>query len=322
MRRIIRGIIFIFILVTVTFILLEIAVRLSNYSQMHFYDHIYEAYNKDISYKLKPNLLNAQGNGCAIINTDSLGLRSKTSGASYGSKKDNEYRIAITGDSITFGNGVKNTDDTFCAVLEDLLNRKKRPLSVKVFNFGVSAYSVKEMVGTLRHRMLKLEPDYAIMAIIPDDLNLCRTPTGLDRWGYWTSKTIFGNSHVKHFLRNFHLSFLLNDTIASWNYKNMSQLQMPDSYKFILQFKHIAEQHNLNYCVAILPDLSKLGFEEELLCSLKKDGVIYVNLQELSNQFNLNEYMASKFDSHPSAAVHKEIAKKLSKYINNFVTKK
>lgn len=324
MRRIIRGIVFAFYLFTVTFILLEIAVRWSNYSQMHFYDPIYEVFinNEDISYKMKPNLVNAHANGCTIINTDSLGLRSKTSGAFYGPKKESEYRIAITGDSLTFGEGVTNTDETFCAVLEDLLNRQNSPLSVKLFNFGVSAYSVKQMVGTLRHGVLKIEPDYVIMAIIPDDLNLYRTPKGLDKWGYWTSETIFGNSYVKYFLRNFHLSFLLNNAIASLINRDMSQLQLPDSYKYILQFKNIAEQNNLNYCIVILPDLSKSGFEEKLLFSLKRDDVNYINLQELVSKFTLSEYMASRFDAHPSAAVHKEIAKKLSKYINNCITKK
>src|SRR6476646_1311006 len=103
------------LLIVVPLIVAEFALRLWGYSELSIYDPIYIPFEKseDIPYVHKPNLVHARAHGLAIINTDSLGLRSKTAGLRYGPKQRNEYRIAITGDSVTFGEGVPSTDDTF-----------------------------------------------------------------------------------------------------------------------------------------------------------------------------------------------------------------
>jgi lysophospholipase L1-like esterase len=85
-----------------------------------------------------------------VINTDSLGLRANTAGATYGIKRSNEYRIAIVGNSCTFGEGIARTEDIFAQVLEDTLNQQQQAVTVKVFNYGASAYSVKDMARRSR----------------------------------------------------------------------------------------------------------------------------------------------------------------------------
>ncbi len=126
-------------LLPVTLPLLEIGVRIWGYLEHHIHDPIYTSFepNEDISYIHKPNLMQARARGLVFINTDSLGLRSKASGMVYGTKQPQEYRIAIVGDSVTFGEGVPNTEETFTEVLEHMLNQHQNLLTVKVFNFGV-----------------------------------------------------------------------------------------------------------------------------------------------------------------------------------------
>lgn len=121
--------------------------------------------------------MNVRARGLCVINTDSLGLRSKTVSVQYGAKKDNEYRIAIVGDSVIFAEGIERIEDTFCQVLENILNKKQSAVRVQVFNYGVSGYSVKEMAATLQHRMIDVAPDLVFMAIIPSDLDPSRTGT-------------------------------------------------------------------------------------------------------------------------------------------------
>ncbi len=43
------------------------------------------------------------------------------------------------------------------------------------------------MTASLRHRMLDIDPDIVILASIPADLNLSRTPA-IDKWGYFYNK--------------------------------------------------------------------------------------------------------------------------------------
>lgn len=70
------------------------------------------------------------------------------------------------GDSVTFGEGVREASDTFAKILEDSLNRRRTGARVRVFNFAASAYSVRVMEATLRRRMLAVEPNLVLPAII------------------------------------------------------------------------------------------------------------------------------------------------------------
>ena len=79
-------------------------------------------------------------------------------------------RIAIVGDSVTFGEGIPNTADTFVKVMERILNEKQTAVKVRTFNYGVSAYSVKSMAASLRYRMFDIDPDLVVMAIMARSL--------------------------------------------------------------------------------------------------------------------------------------------------------
>ena len=323
-RRLIKKLLFALYLLVITFTLLEIVVRVIGYSEHHICDPIYMAFSTEqgIPYVHKPNLSQARARGLSIINTDSLGLRSKTVGAQYAPRQANEYRIAIVGDSVTFGEGVEKTEDTFAEVLEDTLNRKQSAVKVKVFNFGASAYSVKVMAATLRHRMLEVEPNLVLMAIIPADFNLSRTPS-VDAWGYLTDNKLSGflskDSRLRLLLRKIHLLYFLRDIISSRldNGETAEAIiaagQVPDSYAHIREFKELAEQHKLAYSVVLLPSLkSQFG---NVSSQLTKDGITFVDLTNLRDRFSAEQFQASRFDAHPSAIAHRSIGESLAEYI-------
>jgi hypothetical protein len=334
-RRLPRKLLFLLYISIVTFTLLEACVRLWGYSERHICDPIYMPFNnsQDIPYVHKPNLSNARARGLAIINTDSMGLRSKTAGEQYGPHQDNEFRIALVGDSVTFGEGVRRNEETFAQVLEDTLNRRQGALRVKVFNFGASAYSVRVMTATLRQRMLKVEPDLVLMAIIPADFNLARTPS-VDSSGYLTDYKLSGfmpkNSRVRLLLRKAHLLYLIRDIVYPFLDQTrgaediLSAGELPESYTYLKEFKETAEQlaaeqRKLSYSIVLLPSLSRFG---KLSSQLQADGVSFVDLSNLRGEFTQDQFQASKFDPHPSAMVHRRIGESLAAYIleNNFMT--
>ena len=75
--------------------------------------------------------------------------------------------LRSSGIQVTFGEGVQRTGDTFAQVLEDSLIQREQSVTVKAFNYGTSAYSVKEMAATFQYRMLDIQPGLVVMAIIP-----------------------------------------------------------------------------------------------------------------------------------------------------------
>jgi len=308
----------------VTLVLLEGAIRMWGYAQRHLYDPIYRPFDRsqDIPYIHKPNLLHAKARGLAIINTDSLGLRAKTSGAVHGVKQANEYRIAIVGDSVTFGEGVRRTEDTFTQVLEDALNQPKQSVKVKVFNFGASAYSVKEMAATLQYRMLDIQPDLVMMAIVLSDFNLTRTPT-IDESGYLINQKLSFISRVgsmtSQVLRGIHLTYVLRDIAVLLFFKPvditqvLSRGEIPESYQYIQQFKETAEQRGLSYTIVLLPmQGNSWGPVPD---QLARDRITYIDLSFLGNEFTEEQYTASQFDPHPSPAVHHRIGQELTEHV-------
>lgn len=307
----------------VTFFLLEIGVRLWGYSERHIYDPIYEPFEPggDIPYVHKPNLIQAHARGLAIINTDSLGLRAKTSGEAYGPKQPDEYRVAIVGDSNTFGEGIPKTEDTYAQILEDILNHQQHAKTVKVFNFGASAYSVKQMAATLQHRMVKIQPDLVVMSIIPNDLNLSRTPT-IDRKGYLVDQkiSVLLDSPFGNVLRSVHLLYIIREIAIRWILPSQNIVplllhsEIPDSYRYIRQFKEIADLFELPSVVVLLPQRQDKSWGH-LPERLSKDKIRYLDLSYLSTEFTAEQYMASRFDRHASPAVHRRIGESLASYI-------
>ncbi len=73
-------------------------------------------------------------------------------------------RIALLGDSYTFGSGVED-DQTFAAVLESRLE------DTWCDNFGIGAFGIDQMWLTLRHYALPLEPELVILSFVRPDLD-------------------------------------------------------------------------------------------------------------------------------------------------------
>jgi hypothetical protein len=298
------------------------------YSERYITDPIYSSFegSKDIPYIHKPNLVQARARGLAVINTDSLGLRSKTPGTVYGPKQPQEYRIAIFGDSVTFGEGFPRTKDTYAQVLEDILNQNQNSLRVKVFNFGVSAYSVKQMAATLKYRMEDVEPDLVVLAIIPHDLDLSRTP-GVVIGGYLVDEKVLPflspDSPIRLLLRFVRLTYALRDLYLSIcvkpldMYQRLAAGEIPDSYRFIQQFRDTAKEKSFRYLVALLPSWQEGAWWNHITKEFEQEKIAYLDVSSLRKEFTWEHYRASSFDRHPSPAVHQRIGEVLADYISS-----
>ena len=325
MARIGKFLLFILIIL----VCLEALVRLWGYSEMYLYDPIYRPCpeSKEIPFVLKPNLAHVRAHGNIYINTDALGLRSLAPGEKYPPKGPHEYRIAFVGNSTTFGVGVA-TADTYPEVVQATLNRLQSRYRVRVFNFAVSSYSVKEMTATLKYRVPAISPNLVVMGIIINDFDTGRTP-GLDKWGYNThggaSALVNRYPSIKLVLRNIHLSYIFRDILSRIFKKQeveveLMQGKMPEwiaqSYGYVVDFKKIATADGYQYLVVTLPSLGGSGSQfREIIANFKRDKIAYYDLSPVATGFTAPEYRASHYDTHPSAPVHREIAKKLSRYI-------
>lgn len=124
------------------------------------------------------------------------------------------------------------------------------------------------------------------------------------------------DSLLKRILREVRLVYLLRDAWHSLMGRNMNGVLLTDmsgSYPDILKFKEMADQHHLSYAVVLLPSLNETF--KTLPLKLDEDRIIFMDLSSLKNEFTPLQFMASKFDGHPSAMVHRRIGGLLSEYI-------
>ena len=336
MHRISRALLYGLYLFFIIFVSLEILVRFWGYADMYLYDPIYMPFgpSREIPYILQPNLNQVRAHGKIRINTDALGLRSPVAGRTYGPKGKGEYRIAVMGDSVTFGVGVK-AEETYPEVVEQYLNKLQERCQVTVFNFGVSSYSVKEMTATLKYRVPAIDPDLVIMGVIIDDFDPDRTPQ-VDERGYNThggpSTLVNRYPTLKAMLRNLHLSYLIRDLLARTVMRHdkgyqVANGQMPtlvaNSYKYLQEFKQVAEQYGYDYLVVTLPSVEGDGSEfTGVINQMTKDNINCYNLAYLAPLFSKAEYHASKYDWHPSALIHHRIGVLLGDYLYDHFLKK
>lgn len=324
MRSATRKLRYALYLATVSFVLAELAVRISGYAGRHLCDPIYQPFagSADIPYVHKPGLNHARARGFAIINTDAMGLRSLAAGERCGPHEEKEFKIALVGDSVTFGEGVARTEETYAQVLEQTLNRRQNLVRARVFNFAASAYNVRVMAETLKHRMLSIQPDLAVMAIIPSDFDLERTPA-VDARGNLTDNKLSGflarDSVLRPWLRKVHLLYLLRDLVYPHldNTRKAEDIlaagELPISYSYLRSFRVEAKVNGLPYRLVLLPSLRSRF--HHLSTQLRAENFEFVDLEPLRERFTDAEFRASRFDTHPSAAVHRAIGEALAENI-------
>ena len=103
------------------------------------------------------------------------------------------YRIAIVGDSVTFGLGVESPE-AYPKQLESLFLNKNTP--VEVLNFGVYGYNAVQIVEQVKSIVLDYHPDLIIYGMCPNDIRIIgdwpRCELGIyDK----KSNTVYKNQH-------------------------------------------------------------------------------------------------------------------------------
>ena len=93
-------------------------------------------------------------------------------------KPEGVARVAVLGDSYTFGHGVA-LEDTIPRRLEDAIAQLQGSLPVEVLNLGISGYNTELQVDLLRSRGLVFEPDLVlVLYYVNDPDRLLDSPLG------------------------------------------------------------------------------------------------------------------------------------------------
>ena len=100
------------------------------------------------------------------VSVNSAGFRDDD----YPEQKGDRYRVIVIGDSITFGN-VLREDQRFTEMLEASLAEKHPDAGVDVLNLGVGGYDTVMEVASLEQIGLRYDPDLVIVAFCVNDVS-------------------------------------------------------------------------------------------------------------------------------------------------------
>ncbi len=124
------------------------------------YRFSFDRYHAERGWTLAPNLQDLEVFDGKRLSSNSRGLRGRREYAVP--KPPGVYRIALFGDSFTFGEDVSD-DETFAQRLESLLP------GVEILNFGVHGYGHDQILLYLREALPLYRPDVVLLGHVTDD---------------------------------------------------------------------------------------------------------------------------------------------------------
>lgn len=122
---------------------------------------VFFEFDETLGWKCKPNINGQFKRGeefDTTISTNSLGMRDKEYSLV---KPTGKYRLAVLGDSFTWGFGVQN-EDNYTEVLEKELGK-----DFEVLNFGVSGFGRGQQLLYMKNEVLPFKPDAVLIMAYP-----------------------------------------------------------------------------------------------------------------------------------------------------------
>lgn len=330
-RQIFLNLAVLFSTIILALVFFEVIFRIFNISrEWHNYYNIITipSDNKILLYQLRPNY---EGNYYGMhTKISSEGLRDYF----HGLEKKGSYRIAVVGDSITFGLRVNETW-TYPKILErllnhDLLNKNQTSRKYEVFNFGIPGYGIREEAELIKTRVFDYNPNMIIIGYFLNDplmspnQNLVRKTEG-DCYAYGTTIRISCTFNTLIFKSQFITYMLgkLGDIYFSFNdyYNGLyeDEKKWSNVVEGFSSISDIAKQHDTEVVLVIFPvvqDLKNYGWDhihEKVRREAEMRGFYVIDLLDEYSKYN--ESLIT-FDSlHPTPLGHEIAAKQIYAYL-------
>ena len=114
---------------------------------------------------------------------------------------------------------------------------------------------------------------------------------------------------VRDLLATYTFRTCWRDLTYSFRSNNKGPIQrgeLPESYFYVRQFKQAADAHGVSSFILLLPTTDGSPFGP-IFTELQRDGIPFVDVSRLREEYTREQFMASRFDLHPSTVVHRRI---------------
>ncbi len=168
-RPILKNLIFSVILISCFFALLELVARRFGRGERPVReDYLRYTLDPDLLWHFVPGQHVVQASKGIEYQINSEGLR----GRDFPLRKpEDEKRILVIGDSVSFGFGV-DEGESYPSILEKQLRELMPGTDISLINSGVNGYSTREELMFLRKKGIGYEPDIALIGFVLNDASI------------------------------------------------------------------------------------------------------------------------------------------------------
>lgn len=246
-------------------------------------------------------------------------------------KPEDTVRIAVLGDSFSFGSGIKEVNNTYPKLLEKKLNGLSYKYNYEVLNFGFPGENTGEEIRILKEKTLKYSPDAIVIGYVLNDIkNIDRDVTEykfvslVPYIGFWIRNVLYSYSYAE-----FKLNYILDslglkkNVIESILDTYASEMNREYNDKLFEELRNIAEKNKIKIVIMIFPGLVKFDdypykeVHEYIIETSEKNGFYVLDLFDSYKEYEENRLQISTYDTHPNELGHRLAAEAiLVKLIN------
>ncbi len=242
-------------------------------------------------------------------------------------KPDSTLRLALIGDSVTFGLGVHQPDSIYATLLENMLQNYG---NIEVLNFGVPGYNTWQEFIQLKEIVLEYSPDIVMLGFFfndADGLTSIATADGLTQFGSEKKKP--SGAGFTNFVKKSRLVLALKNLVeqigvAAFDYYpnyidlKIKSARWAEMKAELAKMRRFLDDRKIPFIVTVFPVSYQLKYEEsesaaqtDLTGFLRSENIAFINLFEPFKQFlAANDFDYFKLlvkglpDSHPTEAGH------------------
>ncbi len=239
-------------------------------------------------------------------------------------------RIAIIGDSVTFGRGIRE-EDRFSNRLEDYLNAVESSCHFEVLNFGWPGSETIDHLNVFKNTVFKVHPDFVLLQWSINDVE------GPDKSGLPEQISLIPIHSIHfllyrvsafYFLLDLQWQMIIQSICRSTSYEGylfqrFGDPESPDSREYVDLLKELVGECRkreiplgLILFPYVVPDLAEsypFRYLHELVRAVcDQEGVPCVDLLDTYAQYRDHKALwVNRFDNHPSPLAHRLAAEKL-----------
>lgn len=259
------------------------------------------------------------GDGSVTYRLNMFGMRGPDLSAQ---KSANVFRILFLGDSITFGEGVRE-EDIFPTRVQSLLSAKMPGKEIQVVNAGVQGYGTKEEVGSYFLTGIAYKPDAVVIGFyLNDATDFGETIRQNDAKNHAMPLTGMAKfSKIAEYFQRRARAREQQEEFFATTRASFKSKHWEDCKGELLKLRGESEKWKFKLLIVIFPvlwDLDHYPLEDvhKLLHEQFAElGIAYIDLLDTFRGHNAESLWVHPTDQHPNEIAHRMAAEKIAEYL-------